>query len=479
MTQKDKINCSVGILAFNSGKNLRRCLASVANFDEIIIADGGSTDETLEIARNFNAVVISQSNPGHSIEDFAKERQRMLDASTKDWFFYLDSDEKASAGLVEEIRVITEKNASEPLVYKVPYSLSTPDIEKIYKSFKTYYQNRFFNKRSGAYFIKKVHERIAFTKNQKIGTLQNPWYVPLDDQLDFKVYKRKVDYRLAILASDWNSKNPLKFIFQIVLGQILGVLKQIYKTVFLKLKYSKDEIVPLRYEIFRLYSPYVILKEFGKRYFKLVFASIKVNTLRLWRIVRKLLAGKNVRYIEQNKEGWDRQYSEGKWNFLLDRQKNIDFISEKIRQIAGGKNIRVLDVGCGNGALLKRISQISGLSYAGIDISEVAIKSLASEYPDATLIAGNIQTDDFSTLTGSFNVIVFAEILCYVDYAKVLERFEKYAETDSKVIISLYKSWRSFFIWRAVKKSFHVDEVRIFERDNGKVKWKVAVCRYK
>jgi glycosyltransferase involved in cell wall biosynthesis len=51
----EKIRCSVGILTYNSGKNLRRALESVKNFSNIIIADGGSTDDTLQIAAEYGA----------------------------------------------------------------------------------------------------------------------------------------------------------------------------------------------------------------------------------------------------------------------------------------------------------------------------------------------------------------------------------------------------------------------------------------
>ena len=40
----EKINCSVGILTFNSEETLLKCLESVSDFSEIIICDGGNTD---------------------------------------------------------------------------------------------------------------------------------------------------------------------------------------------------------------------------------------------------------------------------------------------------------------------------------------------------------------------------------------------------------------------------------------------------
>lgn len=262
----EKINCSIGILTFNSGHRLEVCLLSVKDFAEIIIADGGSTDNTLGIARRYGCKIISQSNSGKPITDFALERQRILDVASLDWFFYIDSDEQVSDGLLQEIREITKKIDPDFLVYKVPYNLTSPDFSRIYRPFKPYYQTRLFNKKSGAFFIKKVHERISFDDKIKIGELKNPWYVPLDDQLDFKVYKKKVDFRLALLAQNWKSKNPFKFVFNAILPQLVNLFKQLYKMILLRIKFNPDEIVPLKYEFFRLYSPVAMIRELLRRY---------------------------------------------------------------------------------------------------------------------------------------------------------------------------------------------------------------------
>ncbi len=53
---------SLIIPTFNSASTLKACLESIKKQtlqpDEIIIADGHSTDETIEIAKNFNCSVV-------------------------------------------------------------------------------------------------------------------------------------------------------------------------------------------------------------------------------------------------------------------------------------------------------------------------------------------------------------------------------------------------------------------------------------
>ena len=54
------IPCTVGILTFNNEATLNRALDSVEGFAEVIISDGGSTDETLSIARSRGVQILSQ-----------------------------------------------------------------------------------------------------------------------------------------------------------------------------------------------------------------------------------------------------------------------------------------------------------------------------------------------------------------------------------------------------------------------------------
>jgi len=90
-----RIQCSVGILTLNSETTIKAVLESVRNFAEIIICDGGSTDETLSLARAYGAKVIVQApefKEGNKIIDFSGVRDQTLAVARNPWFFYLDSD---------------------------------------------------------------------------------------------------------------------------------------------------------------------------------------------------------------------------------------------------------------------------------------------------------------------------------------------------------------------------------------------------
>jgi len=85
---------SVIIPAYNSAETLARAVESVLAqswpADEIIVIDDGSTDATLQVARDFGdrIQVIHQSNAGVSVA-----RNQGAAAATGDWLAFLDADD--------------------------------------------------------------------------------------------------------------------------------------------------------------------------------------------------------------------------------------------------------------------------------------------------------------------------------------------------------------------------------------------------
>ncbi len=98
---------SVALATFNEEKNIRECLESVKDLaEEVVVVDGGSTDKTVEIARNYGAKVILTDNPAI----FHINKQKAIDACTGDWILQLDADERVSPELAEEIKLTIEQS---------------------------------------------------------------------------------------------------------------------------------------------------------------------------------------------------------------------------------------------------------------------------------------------------------------------------------------------------------------------------------
>lgn len=89
---------SVIVIAKNEETMIADCLDSLSFCDEIIVVDGGSEDRTSEIARRMGAVVFE-----HEAQDFSDMRNFGLKKARGEWVLYVDTDERVSQKLREEI----------------------------------------------------------------------------------------------------------------------------------------------------------------------------------------------------------------------------------------------------------------------------------------------------------------------------------------------------------------------------------------
>ncbi len=94
-----KIDASVFIITLNEERHIGRALRSVADFAHVVVVDSGSTDKTLEIARQFTPHVVH-----HGFENFAAQKNYALGLCEKDYALTLDADEEVTAQLREELR---------------------------------------------------------------------------------------------------------------------------------------------------------------------------------------------------------------------------------------------------------------------------------------------------------------------------------------------------------------------------------------
>jgi tetratricopeptide (TPR) repeat protein len=103
----------LSMIAKNEGHTLGACLASVGNIvSQIVIADTGSSDETVEVANNFGATVISV--PWN--HDFAEARNASLRAMETDWVLVLDCDEELDVQAAAALPKLVTRNVGGYLV---------------------------------------------------------------------------------------------------------------------------------------------------------------------------------------------------------------------------------------------------------------------------------------------------------------------------------------------------------------------------
>ena len=156
---------SVCVLTKNNEQLIRECLSRLAGFEEILVLDTGSTDQTLEIVASFpNARLFHQDGIRH----FGETRDFITSKAKNDWILHIDSDEFVSPELKGEIESMT---------------LDPNTVYEIYR--RTFYRGkalpafndrirRFYNKNSTGWSPRAVHEVVEVRNGMTVGRLKSP-----------------------------------------------------------------------------------------------------------------------------------------------------------------------------------------------------------------------------------------------------------------------------------------------------------------
>lgn len=196
---------------------------------------------------------------------------------------------------------------------------------------------------------------------------------------------------------------------------------------------------------------------------------------RITRIFGKILGGKPLLHIHQNKEEWETQFSKGDWNFMLDveRRPALVFVADKIKTEAQRRAISVLDVGCGNGGLAKLLRDTPSIAFTGLDISETAVEVARKVYPQGTFYVVSAETPP--AFTKPFDIIVFNDVLYYFEALPTFMRYQQELAPEGKVLVVMYDSWRTDLVWRSLSRVFKAEEsfhiMDCLRRKGWKIKW--------
>ena len=147
----EKIPLSVAVITKNEEKHLPDCLKSVSFADDIVIVDSGSTDRTVEIAKEFGCRVFIEDWKG-----YGPQKNSASDKCKHEWVLLLDADERVPDETRESIREVLERPAAEAYSFRrknyfhgkwIKHSGNWPDRNV-----------RLVNKSKGS-FLSVIHEK--------------------------------------------------------------------------------------------------------------------------------------------------------------------------------------------------------------------------------------------------------------------------------------------------------------------------------
>ena len=158
---------SLCLIVKNEEKDLARCINSLKGcYDELIIADTGSTDKTVEIAKKLGARVEHFD----WIDDFGAARNFSFSFATGDWIMWVDADDILQEGQAEDFRRIVHSYDDNPNVtsinFQYIYSHESTGTGEI-PNFK-YHRCRVI-KKGTAKWVARIHEYLAIDQSKSIN----------------------------------------------------------------------------------------------------------------------------------------------------------------------------------------------------------------------------------------------------------------------------------------------------------------------
>ncbi|MCL5073647.1 MAG: glycosyltransferase family 2 protein [Actinobacteria bacterium] len=215
------IKISVVLAVFNEEKNLAECLDSIKDLAwEIVIVDGGSKDQTLNIAKRYRARIIETDNP----PVFHINKNKAIEAAKGDWVLQLDADERVTGELAKEIRKAVSLD-SEVNGYWIPRK--NWFLNRFLKKGGQYpdFTLRLYKRGFGKLPAKDVHEQAVVTG--KTGYLKNDLLHVRDKNFSDYILRlnRYTDLIALQLEEGNNKKNLLSFIANVFIMPIWWFLK--------------------------------------------------------------------------------------------------------------------------------------------------------------------------------------------------------------------------------------------------------------
>jgi glycosyltransferase involved in cell wall biosynthesis len=151
---------TVIIPTYNEENYIQDCLLSVSFADQIIIIDSFSTDNTLELTKEFSCEIVHRK-----FDNFSNQKNEAIKLAKSDWILFIDADERVTEKLKYEIKETLENAKHQAYKIKFPH----------------FYMNRFLYhtenrvvrlvRNKNIHFEGEVHEKLLHEGS--VGLLKN------------------------------------------------------------------------------------------------------------------------------------------------------------------------------------------------------------------------------------------------------------------------------------------------------------------
>ena len=199
---------SIIILCKNEAKNLKELLPTLNFADEILLINDGSTDNTKQIAKEYQAKILDYSVNS----DFAAARQYALTHIRCGWAMFVDADERLSPELIKWLK---KRNFYENVG---GYSFKRVDWfwgrSLNHGETGNCYLTRLVNKNHGR-FVRPVHE--IWVSNKQIVKVNQNYPLYHYPHQSINEFLKHVNFYSTINAKHWYQQKRSVTIWEIIL----------------------------------------------------------------------------------------------------------------------------------------------------------------------------------------------------------------------------------------------------------------------
>jgi 2-polyprenyl-3-methyl-5-hydroxy-6-metoxy-1,4-benzoquinol methylase len=183
-------------------------------------------------------------------------------------------------------------------------------------------------------------------------------------------------------------------------------------------------------------------------------------------------------WLQSERQKWNDGYQRGKLDGLKDpaEEPRLDAVVTMLRKHS--PHARVLEIGCGEALIQRRMTPADYTRWVGVDLSDVVIEQ-AQKYagPNVTYAAGDMRVYA-PAHHETFDAIMFTESINYVQKRdEVLQRYFAFLRPGGLFILSVYDQIRSPQIWSEVEAVLEPIDTVITENARGKWVCKVLKPR--
>ena len=150
-------NISVVMIVKNGALTIKNSLESLIGFDDVVVYDNGSEDETANIASKFSNVNFIQGE----FTGFGETKNKAASYAKHEWILILDSDEVVDSNLFKTLKNTNLDNDS---VYLLNFHAFYKEIQIKHCGWNNQKIKRLYNKTKTKFNSNYVHENIITDK---------------------------------------------------------------------------------------------------------------------------------------------------------------------------------------------------------------------------------------------------------------------------------------------------------------------------